>query len=213
MKKTPILIFIILITKICLGQITFENDSILKKMKSQIPNGWTMTINNSILFIEKTDSVRFIFNPNPDIINGPAPQNYRGKYKISYRLEPKWTSQKRTQTRLTNDSINKEIEKLWGKYQVEKFYLLDPNSMSKEGPIKKFQPKTKDDSLKLKKYLAEKELLESQYVIYIPDKCTEKYSLFDYYINYHYTTIIPANAMDEIKKVTEMINKFCVCYN
>ncbi len=213
MKKLAILVFIIFIVQIGLGQITFENDSVLMKIKSGLPQGWTMTINNSILLIEKTDSVRFIFNPNPELMNSPAPADYKGKYKQSYQIEPKWTYQKRKQTHINNDSLNKEIEKLWGKYQVEKFYLPDINSKSKEGPVKKFQPKTKSDSLKLKKYMKEKELLENQYIIYIPDKCTEKYSLLDYYINYHYTTIIPASAMDEIKKVTEMINKLCICNN
>ena len=229
MKKQLIILFVIL-AQSGWGQSGIEKDSVLMNIKSELPKGWIMKINDTTLVIERVDSVWIIYTNH---INEPVTlknkrltdnelrkvfekNGKKKKYSLTYRIGPKWSVIKLDQAKIHNDAILSAVGKLWDKYEIEKFYHRAKITRGKRLDVDSFEPKTKDDSLKLEKYQAEKEQLDKRMII-MPDKSTEYYSIFPpalscddrIYYNSVYTDVYPTNADGELSKVCNVIRNHC----
>lgn len=233
MERFLILLFTLLVQS-CYGQlgtVWTTVDSVINNIGSELPNGWFLKSAYPVLRIEKIDSVWVMYVNH---VNEPGKQlGYKeGKdeelknifqkegrkeiYELSYKVEQRWSTIKLNQAKAHNDSLINSINKLWDKYEIETFYYHGKVTKGKQWDEDKFEPKTKDDSLKLAKYQAEKEQLK-KLEITIPEKNTELYSLFPlghtcydrFYNNSMYTDVYPKSAKDEWFKVCEIISKHC----
>ena len=227
--KNQVIILFALLVQVARGQVLVEEDSVLKKIHSELPSGWVIKISNTFMTIEKTDSVWAIITNH---INEPGPlpghknptndelkakfekYGHKKKYYLSYRIEQKWNDAKMKGAKRRNDSIRIEIGKFWDKYGIEKFYYRPKNGKGKQWDEARFEPKTKDDTLNLEKYKNEKKPLDNL-IIDVPDKFSQKYSLFhsDCYYTIHVNSlhedVYPKSANTELHQVCEKIYKFC----
>jgi hypothetical protein len=229
-KRFLILLFALFVQS-SYGQVWTINDSAINNIDSELPNGWMIKMNDTIFTLEKIDSVWVIYTNH---VNEPGKQlDYREPtddelknifqkegqkeiYKLCYKIEPRWDNIKLDKAKIYNDSLLNSINKLWDKYEIEKFYHRVKVTNGKQWDKDKFEPKTKDDSLKLEKYLGEKDQLEKLKII-IPDKCTELYSLFSieptcydrFYNNGMFSDVYPKSVSNEWWKVCEIMWKYC----
>jgi hypothetical protein len=232
MKNTLILIFI-LFAQTLFGQEFLKNDSILRKVNSELPEGWEMKMEGTTLSIEKKDSVWVIFtnhiNEAPKGINYKEPteselktkfekEGKKMKYSITYRVESRCNETEKLKAKLRNDSINVLVDQLWEKYKIEKFYHRAKVINGKSRENDRFEPKTSADSLQLKNFNNEKAVVEKR-LIRMPDKCTQKYSLFaiseycfdSVHNNPGFSDTFPKEADNEWSQVCGIIYKYCIC--
>lgn len=232
--KTKLIILLILLVNTSIAQ-QIKEDSVLNKINSELPKGWVMKIKDSVMTIEKIDSVWVILTNH--INEDRNLKDYKEstdeelkvkfekvgskhKYRFTYRIETIMSSEELKQAKTHNDLILTRTKELWNKYGIDAFYT--PPKITRGKPLynEKYAPKNAKDSLNLKKYLEESAQLETLKII-IPDKCTEKYNLFpvgeswysSIFDNSSFVDIYPKYMSGELFRICEMITKYTDCKN
>ena len=161
----------------------WQQDSVLKKVQSQLPKNWSMKIQKDELIVECSEPVWVLFENQ---INAPLDlesqekrierikkYGHETKARLTFRCESKWSDAKIEQTKKDNDLVYKKMDALIDKYNIR--HLMDKNLNSKDGDL--FIPKNSDDKKRIKDYYAAKNEVEKE-LKKLPDYNTEKYSLF-----------------------------------
>ncbi len=187
MKTIPLLFFIFF--QSCNAQDVLLKDATLQNLKSQLPEGWAMTVQGDILTAKRLDSVTVIHTnhinaPGNDDIPSEAEVKERFEkfgvkiiFSLSWKIVPKWSEEMRKAAIAHNDSIRVLAHSLWGKYEIESFYHHAPLANGKPWDEDRFEPKSHADSLNLENYQKEKGLIDRQ-LIAIPELCSSNFSLF-----------------------------------
>ncbi|HEV7232229.1 MAG TPA: hypothetical protein VGO45_12910 [Bacteroidia bacterium] len=201
------------------AQNPFEQDAILKSIRSQLPEGWTAEVRDKekrIVFA-RMDSVwtKHVNHLAPNAKKPNAEERIASfkkegkkvKSQLSYRLETRWSADAIRKAEEQNRKTFNQIAKLPAKYKIEA--LFDSIRSEKGGEY--YTAKTEADKAQIKKYEDDKaRLLRS--VIAVPFLQTEKYSLFpDTSSGYEDATtdVYPEQASFEWFKVQTMVVDMC----
>ena len=203
-------------------------DSVLTRIKSVLPASWTIQIQNDSLHLERKEPIYIIFTNhiNEQVNNEHLTEEEtksrfekhgrKERLRLSFRIELKWSSEKTMTTKQHNDSIAQEIEKLRDKYAIRELFKPGKIIMGKRSGDDHYEAVTKDDSLRLERF-QKKESELKMLIKPIPDKCTEKYSLFslatgsDELFPYspEYTDVYPTSAIEEWRSVCASFKDQC----
>ncbi|MBI4645323.1 MAG: hypothetical protein HY738_01715 [Bacteroidia bacterium] len=210
-----IFISIYLICNSCLNQGTFEpEDKKLAEMKKLLPVNWNISILDTMLIIERKDSVWIMFenkiNAEPDFNTTQTERENRimqygikAKCRIIYRVEDKWSDRKISAYKANNDSIQRIINSL-----PEKYHLTELLSQPSKDEQYSFYDLSEEESKALALYNKEQKELEDKKKK-LPNCHTDNYSLF--YIGMEGTedelhTVYPGEASTE---AYQLQNKIC----
>lgn len=219
MKNILIVILsLFLITSACKSQNEsglIQDDSLLVSLKEKIPQGWTVSIAEDKLIIEKNDSV-WVLSENK--INAPISilndeeeikriKEFGKKVQSSFvfQLEDKWSEEKCKQVRDKNETIYTQIKVLPEKYEI--VYLYD-SSLSRKG-LDVFIGNTDEERKRIHEYEVERFKIEKG-LIKIPDYNSEKYSLFlisKIGIEDEFHTVYPKEASEEMYRIEKILKE------
>lgn len=131
------------------------------------------------------------------------------KLILSYHIEPIWSDEKMKLERKHNDSIKTLIDISRNKYGINSMII---HSVVKPGYDYPYDPKTKDDSLRLSQFKNEEEEL-NKHLYQLPDKKTQQYYLFNTdhscngsHYDFEFLDIYPKAASDELYKICDFIS-------
>lgn len=189
MKKLLIILFFVFVSQqISYGQsdsITkFSiNDSIVYKIYSLFPAGWTFIQEGDKFIIQRTDSIYSLEEYRFGSSHSGETKDERniriqkeGKKSISriiLRYEDRWSYLKAVGTKNSNILYKKELSNLAEKHKITKLYNQELST--RQNPV--YTGTTEEEKDAIKKF--EKERSEIQAKIYtLPNYNTEKYSIF-----------------------------------
>ncbi len=222
MKTSISIIFIILFSPIfLLGQSdsTFKsslNDSILNKIYSHIPKGWTITEKGNQIVFQRNDSIFSLEEYRFDtkyMTETKAEKNEKiitnGKKivsKLVLRYETRWSYSKTLTTKNNNALYSQKLQKLPEKYKITSLY--NKKLSTKLNSV--YTGITDKEKDAVKKYEKERVEILSK-IITLPMYNTEKYSFFivsmeGYNNDNHY--IIPEAASSEFFKILTLFFEF-----
>jgi hypothetical protein len=229
LKKSPmqrsllILFSLLFIHTASFSQSIIEQDAVLKNVRSQLPEGWTIDISGKRLIFSRKDSIwiKHVNKNNqqasPKKTNADErnalfrKEGKRTKAMISFRMEPKWTGQAMKKAGEQNKKSFAQIARLPEKYKIEGLY----DSVLSEKGGEHYTAKTDADRSQIKKYEEERDkLLKS--IVQVPFLETEKYSLFPDIssgMEDAMTDVYPEQATSELYKVQNMVNDICKIEN
>ena len=201
------------------AQSIIDQDQVLKNLRSQLPEGWTLEAREKRIVFSRKDSiwVKHVNKNNQQAnvkkmnaderVASFKKEGKKAKAMISFRMEPKWTAQSIKKAEEQNKKAFAQIAKLPEKLKIENLY--DSVLSEKEG--EHYTAKTDADRAQLKKFNEERDkLLKS--VIQVPFLQTEKYSLFTDIssgVEDATTDIYPEQASSELYKIQNMVNEVC----
>jgi len=190
MKK----ILLIIITFVALGKfsytqnsdstsLSFNEDSILKKIITLLPEGWNSSIKKDSLIFERLDTTWILAKNQSDSSNKQETRTEKNerikkngvitKSHIILKYEPKWNYEKKLSVKNCNTVLSQEIQKLPGKYNIVQLYN---STLSTRGnPV--YTGITPKEKNQIAKYENEKNELQSK-IVTLPDYNSEKYSFF-----------------------------------
>ncbi len=218
-KFVPILFCLFFATISLHAQNAIEQDAILSKMRSQMPEGWTIETKDKRLVFFRKDSVwiKHVNKINAQV-NSTKPnaeqriasfkkEGKKTRAMLSYRLEPKWSAETLKKAEDQNKKIFAQIFKLPAKFKIEALY--DSVLSEKAGDM--YIAKTDEDRAQIKKYEEERaKLLKS--VVVLPYLQSEKFNLFtDSFSGTEdaFTDVYPEQASTEWYKVQNMVTELC----
>ena len=201
------------------AQSIIDQDQVLKNLRSQLPEGWTLEAREKRIVFSRKDSiwVKHVNKNNQQAnvkkmnaderVASFKKDGKKAKAMISFRMETKWTAQSIKKAEDQNKKVFAQIAKLPEKFKIENLY--DSVLSEKEG--EHYTAKTDADRAQLKKFSEERDkLLKS--VIQVPFLQTEKYSLFTDIssgVEDATTDIYPEQASSELYKIQNMVNEVC----
>jgi hypothetical protein len=194
-----------------------DQDAVLKNLRSQLPEGWSIEMKDKRIVFSRKDS---IWTKHVNRTNQPAKkmnteeriasfkkEGRKTKAMISFRAEPRWSAQNTKKAEEQNKKAFGLIAKLPEKYKIEALY----DSILSEKGGEQYTAKTDADRIQIKKFAEERDrLLKS--IIQVPFLQTEKYSLFPDIssgVEDAYTDVYPEQATTELYKVQNMVNDIC----
>jgi hypothetical protein len=208
---------LLFILPLCHAQNPIDQDAVLKNLRSQLPEGWTMEAKDKRIVFSRKDSVwiRHVNKMNQQVkktnvderISSFKKEGKKTKAMISFRLEPRWTPQATRKAEEQNKKAFNQISKLPEKYKIEALY----DSILSEKGGEHYTPKTDNDKEQIKKFEEERAKILAS-VIKVPFLQSEKYSLFPDItsgVEDAYTDVYPEQATSELYKVQNMVNDIC----
>jgi hypothetical protein len=179
---------------------TAENDSILIKLKSKLPENWFVEIQNNNLIISNKITAYLIFENKINApINNETIQEKEIRFKkYGKQINPEFVF-------VLKEKLNEtDLAKIKLKNQKIKKSISEQYSSLKDIPVSRkdgsFLPKNDKDRERINKFEQEKIKLESQ-LLQLPDYQTEKYSLFllnETGIETEYISIFPESVSQEM---------------
>lgn len=183
-----------------------EPDTVLEKLKSQLPVGWQMTIENEQLIIKRNEQVYAMFENQ---INAPIRRETEEQYakrikkygkpvhcRFVFEMESKWFPERLEKLKADNAALYREIEKLPKKYKIARFF----KPFGKRPGPTAFPGKFSDEEKKrIAEYEKEKKELEKK-LVELPGYASENYCLFlvkQEGMPDEYTAIYPEKASEE----------------
>jgi len=201
------------------AQNTIDQDAVLSSMRKQMPDGWTIETKGKRLVLSRKDSIWVkhvnhmneqakMSKPNAEQrVASFKKEGKRAKAMISYRMEPKWSTEALKKAEEQNKKIFAQDFKLPAKYKIEALY--DSVLSEKAGDV--YIGKTDDDRAQIKKYQEEHAklmqsvvalpYLQSEHFSLFPDTCTGSEDAF--------TDVYPEEASMETYKVQSMVTIIC----
>ena len=187
MKRELTFIIILFFHKVsfCQSDTIFKsslNDSILNKIYSYLPKGWTVTENNSQLIFRKIDSVYILENPYDSIFSTEIKaerreriikEGKRGVSRIILRYEDKWNYTKILISKNNNLFYTQKLHNLPEKYKISSLY--DKELSTKLNLV--YIGTTEKEKNSIKKYEKERSEILSKITI-LPNYNTENFSIF-----------------------------------
>jgi hypothetical protein len=196
------------------AQSILDQDVVLRQIKAQLPEGWTMELKEKRLILSRNDSVwSKKISRNPKKMNADEriasfkKEGKKVKTMLSFRFEARWSKDALKKAEDQNRKTFNQIAKLPTKYKIEALY----DSAGSEKGIDLYLPKTSEDKENVRKFEEERtKLLKS--VIAVPFLHTEKFSLFpDAFTGTEdtFTDIYPEQASMEWYKVQNSVTTLC----
>jgi hypothetical protein len=181
-----------------------KKDPVIVKIRKSIPNGWSVKVRTGRLIFERKGITWIRFE---NTINAPVdflskrgkakPRGRKGKTRVIYRYERRWTKKKFKKIKLFNKALLKKISSLPDKFTITHLKKLPAKSRFMHRKIgrddfAKYVGRSKQEKQRVRKYYAMKQRLQAKIVI-MPHLHSKWYSL--YYVNME-------GASDELQKVT-----------
>ena len=193
----------------------FQSDKKISLVKEGLPKGWELVFQESSLICQRTKEISTMM---VNRINAPAtfetPEQKKKRFetlgrktilRIILRVEPKWSAEKKRETKEINDSLNKKIGELISKFHLEKLFH---SSAARKGLENAYSddPREKQN---LQEYRIERSELEKN-VVKLPDFDSEKFSLFfdksdGYDDEFHES--FPPESLQEMREVKSLLEK------
>jgi len=191
-----------------------EPDPVLEKLKKQLPDNWSMHIENERLIVKRNEPA---YQQIANLINAPAAlikKEQREKQasaekegvevycKFVFQLETRWLPERLERARNINKSIDREISQLSEKYNIATLY----NRASKTA-AGLYRGKTAEEKRRMDAFEKEKKELMMKRVR-LPDYVSRDYCLFlleKEGMQDEYTLIYPEAASKEMYRIE---NKF-----
>jgi hypothetical protein len=200
------------------AQNPFEQDAVLKNIKSQLPEGWTAETRDKRVVFLRIDSiwgkkVNHTVTPNTkkqsneEKIASFKKEGHKTRTMLSYRLDTRWSPDAIKKAEDQNRKLFHQVAKLPAKFRIEA--LFDSLRSEKGGEF--YTGKTEADKEQIRKYEEEKARLMKA-VVQVPFLQSEKFSLFpDLSSGYEdaATDIYPEQASFEWFKVQAMVTDLC----
>jgi hypothetical protein len=198
-----------------------ENDIFLSRIKSNIPEDWTMSIEQDKLIFERKGDIwvkignkinsQLTENTTESEIESIKKEGRKEKCRISYRIEKRNPIDYYLNKIRDNINIYNAIRKLASKHKINK--LIDPHLSTKGNPF--FIPNTEKDKINLELYYRSKLELEKGLNVF-PNFYSQFYT---FYFNeaigsideFHY--VYPEKASEELFSILKIIkNNLAVLY-
>lgn len=174
------------------------DDARLARVAAALPKGWSMTVEtDKVTFLRAGD----IWVLNENRINGPVStktaaqqdawvrsHGVRTQGRLTFRLEPKWSTAKWTETKQKNAAVWSAIEALPAKYRITDLY--DARLSRKGTPT--YIARNADDEQRIQACHKESDELQKT-LLPLPVHESEQFSLFE---------PSPVGAVDDMHQVS-----------
>ena len=209
---------------LCLALFSFSRltaalpaDERLKELASTLPPGWAISMDQHKLELFRKEEV-YVLSANR--INAPVSMETsqqvgqrvrkfgkRGRCRVEYRLEEKWSDQRRAQAERKNAEIYETEKGLPAKYHIEQ--LRDKGLSRKGGQV--YVGHTPEELRAIESFEQERKQLR-QDLVSLPDHNSSHYSLFQVSIegrddDMH--MVDPIQASQELYQVLNRMNEIC----
>lgn len=194
------------------------NDTVLNKIYSYLPKGWTVIESSNQLIFQSTDSVYILENYRFDSSFQSATKAERIEYviknskkgisRIIFRYENRWNYTKTLTSKNNNSYYNQKLQKLPEKYKITSLYNKELST--RQNPV--YVGTTDKEKDAIKKF--EKERIEIlAKITTMPNYNTEKCSIFLVSMegcndDMHY--IVPDDASLQLFKILSLFFEFGV---
>lgn len=188
MKRIFSITFVLFLAQLVIGQTdssfkSILNDSILNRVYSYLPKGWTVIESTNQIAFLRLDSVysleEYRFGSS-NIGETKAERNERiknegkkGVSKFVLRYEDKWSYSKLLSSKNNNTYYNQKLQKLPEKYKISNLYNAELST--KQNPV--YIGVTDKEKDAIKKFEKEREEISAK-ITTLPNYNTEKYSFF-----------------------------------
>jgi hypothetical protein len=187
-----------------------ELDVVLERLKNQLPDNWSMRIENERLILKRNEPA---FQLDTNLINAPAAlikkelqekgtsvkkQGREIYCRFVFQMETRWFPERLEAARKTNKSIDREISQLPDKYNITN--LFDRTAKT---AAYLYRGKTAEEKRRIEAFEKERKELEKKRVR-LPDYVSKDYCLFlleKQGMQDGYTLIYPEEASQEMYRL------------
>jgi hypothetical protein len=195
-----------------------EPDPVLEKLRKQLPDKWSMHIENEQLIVKRNEPA---YQQITNLINAPAALIKKDQQKkqasakkegievyctFVFQMETRWFPERLEWARNTNKSIDREISQLSKKYNITDLYNRAAKTVEGLYPGKTEEEKRRIDAFEKE----EKELEKKR--VRLPDYVSRDYCLFllkKEGMQDEFTLIYPEEASQEMYFIEKKFKEIC----